>query len=241
MKENNKRVYKLSAILLVLCLITACVIGTTLAKYTTGGSGSDSAQVAKWGVTVEIQDSGSTLFSNEYENSADPAVKTVVSSDTSIDVVAPGTASKTALKFAISGTPEVSARITFNFTATKDVFLGVATHTDPSTHGTVEVATEYHPIVFTLKQTKDATGTIDTTIETGTLAEIATAINGLSKNCDPNANLQAEYELTWAWMFDDEDACDTLLGDYIAESVTVSENVSTALQYSLTITVEQID
>lgn len=240
MKENNKRVYKLSAILLVLCLITACVIGTTLAKYTTGNSGTDSAQVAKWGVKVEIQ-GDDTLFSNEYENSADPAVKTVISSDTSIDVVAPGTASENALTFAISGTPEVSARIDFVFAATKDVFLKEGSHTDPITGETVAVAADYHPIVFTLKQTKDATGAIDTTLATGTLAEIAVAINALSKDCTPNTNLQAEYELTWAWVFEGANANDTLLGNYISDTVADDENVSTALQYSLSITVTQVD
>lgn len=240
MKENNKRVYKLSAILLVLCLITACVIGTTLAKYITGNSGADSAQVAKWGVKVEIQ-GDDTLFSNEYENSADPAVKTVISSDTSIDVVAPGTASENALKFAISGTPEVSARIDFVFAATKDVYLKAATHTDPITGETVTVAADYHPIVFTLKQTKNAAGATDTTLATGTLAEIAVAINALSKDCTPNTNLQAEYELTWAWVFEGENANDTLLGNYISDTVADDENVSTALQYSLSITVTQVD
>lgn len=240
MKENNKRVYKLSAILLVLCLITACVIGTTLAKYTTGDNGTDSAQVAKWGVKVEIQ-GDDTLFSNEYENDADPAVKTVISSNTNIDVVAPGAASTSALKFAISGTPEVSARIEFNFTATKDVFLKAATHTDPIEGKTVTVAADYHPIVFTLKQTKNATGAIDNTLATGTLEDIKTAINALNTNCNPNTNLQAEYELTWAWAFDGNDSYDTLLGNFIADPAVDGDNVSTALEYSLSITVTQID
>ena len=57
MKKN--RFIKLASGLLVLCLMTTCVIGATLAKYTTAGSGADTARVAKWGVTVSA--SGSLL------------------------------------------------------------------------------------------------------------------------------------------------------------------------------------
>ena len=39
---------KLAAILLILCMVTTCGISGTLAKYTTGGTATDSARVAKW-------------------------------------------------------------------------------------------------------------------------------------------------------------------------------------------------
>ena len=50
MKKN--RFIKLASGLLVLCLMTTCVIGATLAKYTTATDTQDSARVAKWGVRI---------------------------------------------------------------------------------------------------------------------------------------------------------------------------------------------
>ena len=62
MKKN--RFIKLASGLLVLCLMTTCVIGATLAKYTTAGSGADTARVAKWGVTISAVTN--SAFATEY-------------------------------------------------------------------------------------------------------------------------------------------------------------------------------
>lgn len=53
MRKINKIMMMTVAILLSLVLITSSVVSGTLAKYTTSSSTSDSARVAKWGVTVE--------------------------------------------------------------------------------------------------------------------------------------------------------------------------------------------
>lgn len=133
MKKN--RFIKLASGLLVLCLLTTCVIGATLAKYTTSGSGTDTARVAKWGVTISA--SGS-LFGKQYANkdaSVGSANEIYVSASDSAsvsaaeNVVAPGTKNTTGLNFTVSGTPEVAYRLTIaeNTTAT-DIYLKAGTY-----------------------------------------------------------------------------------------------------------------
>lgn len=128
MKKN--RFIKLASGLLVLCLMTTCVIGATLAKYTTAGSGADTARVAKWGVTVSA--SGS-LFGKAYaSNSADTNANEIVASSTNVssdsNVVAPGTKNTTGLNFTVSGTPEVAYSLTFAANTAKDIYLKEGTY-----------------------------------------------------------------------------------------------------------------
>lgn len=132
MKKN--RFIKLASGLLVLCLLTTCVFGATLAKYTTAGSGADTARVAKWGVTVSA--SGS-LFGKQYANkdaSVGSANEIYVStSDTASvsaanNVVAPGTKNTKGLNFTVSGTPEVAYRLTIEKTTAKDIYLKAGTY-----------------------------------------------------------------------------------------------------------------
>ena len=129
MKKN--RFIKLASGLLVLCLMTTCVIGATLAKYTTAGSGADTARVAKWGVTVSA--SGS-LFGKAYaSNSAGANANEIVASSTNVssdsNVVAPGTKNTTGLNFTVSGTPEVAYSLTVaENTRAQDIYLKEGTY-----------------------------------------------------------------------------------------------------------------
>ena len=113
--KKNKALRAASA-LLVLTLLTTSIIGGTFAKYTTSGIGTDSARVAKWGVTVN---STSNAFATEY-NTDDTSVsgtiaKSVVTANgTGADgkkLVAPGT-SGNLLATSITGTPEVAVKVT---------------------------------------------------------------------------------------------------------------------------------
>ena len=52
MKKN--KFMRLASVMLMLCLITTCAISGTFAKYTTSGTATDTARVAKWGVGVEV-------------------------------------------------------------------------------------------------------------------------------------------------------------------------------------------
>ena len=119
MKKN--RTLKLASGLLILCLITTCAISTTLAKYTTGDTASDTARVAKWG--VEVSASG-TMFgkaygatgSGEFADKIMAEVSGSVNTSTGEKVVAPGTRNDTGIQIKLKGKPEVS----FEFAATAD-------------------------------------------------------------------------------------------------------------------------
>ena len=105
MKKN--RFLKVACAMVILCLITTCAVSTTFAKYTTGGSASDEARVAKWGVKLSMV--GDTIFANQYED-----VTNGITVEATTDVVAPGTSSSEAnaapAVFAITGTPVLDSR-----------------------------------------------------------------------------------------------------------------------------------
>lgn len=260
---KKSKTLKLATGLLILCLITTCVIGTTLAKYTTGGTTQDTARVAKWGVSVNME--ADSLFNNEYSktDTAYSGSLSVQSSSTGTNVVAPGTSSEQAngsAVFSISGTPEVAARIKIDMSNVQDVVLKAGTYKDPTAaSGTFTLANDYCPVVFTLKQTFPGTDRTAVTLVTGTLSTVKTYLDNYNKlgadglvdsNTDgreyePNTNLDATFELSWAWAFEGgNDKADTYLGNLMAgqnpESIpTTSYCLNVA--YTLTVTVTQID
>ena len=131
---------KLASALLVLCLASTCAIGTTFAKYTTADSASDTARVAKWGITVSTS---GTLFGKDYAahsagtdaDSITTAISQSVATATIADnrdknIVAPGTKNETGFQVKLSGTPEVAYDvIASNTTASlEDIWLGEGTY-----------------------------------------------------------------------------------------------------------------
>lgn len=237
MKKN--KFMKLASGLLVLCLMTTCVIGATLAKYTTANTTTDQARVARWGVKVsaDTPETFKTSYTKTESGAGIPEL-TVVSSPTE-KVVAPGT-SGTAAAFSITGTPEVAVRITFAMTVTSDVMLGQGDYTDINGNP-VHVDTNYYPVKFTLND-----GTSDV-VDGGTLTDVKAYLEGHPIIVEANVSLATvAYTLSWEWAFDEgaggNDVADTLLGDIEADKVSKGSNtVSTDINYSLTITVTQID
>ena len=249
MKKNV--MMRVASAMLVLTLLTTCIISGTFAKYTTKGEFQDSARVAKWGVTINID--GDSTFANTYAKD-DTTATTITNSVSSIQkVVAPGTANANGAAVTVSGTPEVAFRLSFALAATNDVFLkkGVAS-TDytalkkPTSDGstsygytdTFTLAEEYHPIVFTLKK---VVGTDETTVATGTLAQVATALETHTEDIAAGTATNVAYKLTWEWAFDGNDKADTLLGNLIASTATGVDaaNYSTDVVYTLTVTLNQ--
>ena len=145
---------KIACAVLTMCLITTCAIGTTLAKYTTGSSASDTARVAKWG--VEVSASG-TMFGKHYgANSAtdDDDKNTIAASvtgsvDTSVadqNIVAPGTKNDTGIQIKLAGTPEVAFKVAATGVAHSEIYLSAGKYgvmveaygINPATNFTVE-------------------------------------------------------------------------------------------------------
>ena len=229
MKIMKNKFFKIASLMIMLCLISTCAIGTTFAKYVTNDAAYDSARVAKWGVQLEMV--SDKLFNNEYQSHDANYAGLTVKSDNGNKLVAPGTSGKTA--FSISGTPEVATRITISMTNVSDVVLpaGSVAGQDAA----------YYPVVFTLKQTNGAT---DVVLVTGTLADIQAFLTAYSgAEYAPNTDLHAEFELSWEWAYsvnDFTDKMDTLLGDIMAGEADV-ENSSINVAYNLSVTVTQID
>ena len=248
MKKN--RFLKTAGALLILCLLTTCVIGTTFAKYTTGGSATDTARVAKWGVQLQMQ--SNTMFTNQYSSTG--SAITVKSVDDA-SIVAPGTSTdvtspNTVATFAIKGQPEVAVDINITLTG-NDIYLAAGTYdnetTATDTADEFTLADNYYPVKFTLWQTADWHGPITpVALEEGTLADIATFLSNYSTSTDsqynPNTILDSTYEITWEWVYEENDdfnAADTFLGNRAADGNTGTWNL--VVDYTITIEVVQID
>lgn len=246
MRKN--RFLTIAGCLMVLCLLTTCVIGTTFAKYVTGGDTNDQARVARWGVELELA-GNNELFDNEYTGT-DGKVTVRAASDR---LVAPGTQQNTAARFHIAGTPEVAVRITINLDVYHQVWLkgGVGVEYDDYTTAVAgdkfELTSDYYPVVFTLRQTTAAGAAIptdDQVLITGRLDEIEDFLDAFNADenrsyCPPNTNLEATFELTWAWAFNVNDQADTYLANQAAGSSGADYNTQVA--FGLTIRVEQVD
>lgn len=113
MRKANKIVMMTVAILLSAVLLTTSALSGTLAKYvTSGGSYSDSARVAKWGVTVRawvdaddiarLRAAGATVNTSE----TDKAMVTITGLK-----LKPGDDFSDVIKFEVLGSPEVKARV----------------------------------------------------------------------------------------------------------------------------------
>lgn len=199
MKKNA--MLKIAAVLLVAVLLTTCAISSTFAKYKSeGGSYTDSARVAKWGLTVTAIADGDA-FSTSYGTVK--SAKTVLSSDTT-KVVAPGTQGVINVSFSVSGTPEVSCQVRVCDNAGMN----------PSTDYISVSDNKLDSVIF--YDVTSSTGT-----ETGlTRTQVNAKIAAWNTTYDPtdsdkNAAIDAGDDLviTWKWSFEDTDDLDNALAD----------------------------
>ena len=211
---------KLASVLLILCMITTCGVSSTFAKYTTGGTATDSARVAKWGVNVTV--TGENAFQTTYG--------TTVKSSGTHKVVAPGTSGNLGT-VTITGTPEVAVNVTY------DVSLTLTGWTDG--------ANEYCPLVFTVGgETYGLTGIITSKGATPThtyttIAQLISAVEGAIESINnsyaagTNLSGKGNISASWEWAFSgNDDAKDTALG---------TATTPPTVEFSLTVSVTQID
>lgn len=212
---------RLASGLLVAVLLTTCAISGTFAKYVTDGSASDSARVAKFGVTVTAT---GDMFKETYakdDQSFTLAENTVVSTD---KVVAPGTSGKLG-GVTITGTPEVAVRV-----------ASTATKVDFGDKWLAKDGSYYCPIEITVNETTIKGldyGTIEA-FET----EVKTAIDAYTNDYAAGTDLATagELKVEWAWAFaTNDDVNDTYLGDQAAE------NNAATIELEIATTVTQID
>lgn len=221
MKKNNTM--RIAVGLAVAALLSTCLVSGTYAKYTTKSEGGDSAQVAKWGVTVA---GGNGAFSKTYDETGTVTVKSLTN-----EVVAPGTNGAITAN-TLTGKPEVKVAVTNNSKVTLDKW-------------TLDTGTFYCPIKVTIPQSTGADKVIEgiTYTDKGQLeSDIEAAIDAYTATYDANTDLSTATKvspaISWEWAFtsgDENDAKDTTLGDHAAQGNSPSISIV------VTTTVTQID
>lgn len=235
MSAKKNVTLRAAAVLFALALITSCFVGGTFAKYVTNGTGTDTARVAKFGVTVEAN---GTMFAEKYDT--DKEAKTVASSRVGVaegdkdNVVAPGT-SGNMVSMTLTGTPEVKVHV--NYAPTVKL----------SDNWTLEDGTFYCPL-----QIKIGTATIDGLHFASKNLFVNAIVSEIVSNTSNNKTYDAGTDLStvgndalaisWAWPFEStdkagksNDAKDTYLGDQAAL------NNAATIEISVVTTVTQVD
>lgn len=193
MKKNV--MMRVASALLVAVLMTTCAISGTFAKYTTSATGSDSARVAKWGVTITGLSATNAMFADAYENGES---EVVVKAETK--VVAPGTSGNFGT-ITITGDPEVA------FETVYDVTFDLGDNWKVN-------GVEYCPIVFTVNN-------VDFKLNVNGIATIEAlenavieAVENLSNKYDTEGSVNETITVEWEWAFTgNDDEKDTVLGN----------------------------
>ena len=238
MTSKKNWTLRAAVLMLALVLITSCFVGGTFAKYVTSGNGTDSARVAKFGVTVTAN---GDVFAKEYDTDDQTVVGTIAKSVISTDkVVAPGTESNGDFVAAtVAGTPEVAVRVSYKLdTAT----LQLENWKDGD-------GQFYCPLVFKVKTPDGNTVISGMEFQTAEAmkAALVNAVAAYTKDYAPGTDLSGKaadtLAISWEWPFEtgaDADkpannVKDTFLGDEAAagRAATVSLTLAT--------TVTQID
>lgn len=223
MKKNM--FLRVASVLLVLTLLSTCAISGTFAKYVTTGATSDTARVAKWGITLDV--TNETMFGKTYVAGAD-SVKATSETDITVkatekNVFAPGTKG-TFAGIKIAGTPEVSAAVTYAPTVTIKGFEIVPNVNKP------DEKEFYCPLVFTFGEDDDDTVSgLDYTSADDLKDAIEEKIAAANAEYAAGTSVSNTLNIEWAWAFEatgsQSDAKDTLLADAEAE-LTIAIDVA---------------
>ena len=234
--------------LLLALVVLLCFGGYTFSKYVTSGSGTGTAQVAKWGYTVDLDTSG--IFGEKYKKEAGDFSKITTTNDgltvkadtAGRKLVAPGTTGS--MTFQVGGKAEVKARLYMGITPNQDVVLKI------QKGGEAEIV--YNPVKWTLKKN----GVV--VAKNVTLIEIANKLNHEPVSVGGTYEAGTEvpettYELSWEWAFEGTEAftgitvneLDTILGQRADNATftyagwTINE-AGTNIEFVLDVKVEQV-
>ena len=202
-RKKNKKTAVIVALLLALIALL-CFGGYTFSKYVTSGSGTGTAQVAKWGYTIEVN--GNNLFGKNYKFDGAASKATAEGNNLTVkasgdyNVIAPGTTGS--MTFKVKGQAEVKALVSMFITEAvhnegiKDIVLKV------QKAGGDEIV--YNPVKWTLK--KGSTVVAQNT----TLTKVAETFHSDPVNGAKEAGtvLDETYELSWAWAFEGTETFD---------------------------------
>lgn len=248
-RKNNRKTAVIVALLLALVALL-CFGGYTFSKYVTHGNGTGTANVAKWGYTVNVDTSG--IFGEKYKKvagdfstiTAAPDGLTVKAESAGRKLVAPGTTGS--MTFSVGGKSEVRARLYMGITPNEDVVLKIKKGE--------EAEIVYNPVKWSL--TKN--GNPVDGAQNVTLIDIANKLNhepvSVGGTYEAGTELpETTYVLSWAWAFEGTETfagitvneLDTILGQRANNAAftyagwTINEAV-TSIEFVLDIKVEQL-
>ena len=256
--EKNKMM-RTAAGLLVVTVATSGVLFGTFAKYITTNSGSDSARVAKFGVTIQVNDDMG-LFKTSYDTgSDDTSANTVVSANTDRKI-APGT--KGSMSFSITGKPEVATKLEAVVSNEKAVKLEAKSGEQYKQYRldagkfaekecTVTMQKDYEPIKWYFGEQ----AITDNTQYNMTLDDLKTTLEKLTTvRNDPNVELNKTYHIGWKWDFESTSTGGTWSYDHASDApysgAAISDFLDTYLgdeetpkteSFDLKLTITQID
>ena len=245
MTKNNAM--RLGSVMLVLALLSTCALWGTFAKYVvTSNTTTDSAHVAKWGVSLEAPTDTTFLDSYSKDSTAsglDSIENTVITATTRDSVIAPGTTNKVAVAKA-KGTAEVATELSYTVdTCSLEGFLISYTDTSDTAHKD-EL---YFPVKFSIDDS-DVTVDLD---GVNTVADAATKVKEALQNAldakkvvsAANTELSnvSQPSISWRWTFGDTDAdkTDTNIKDTALGTASNAGTVKIELGISTKVT--QID
>ena len=116
MKKN--KMMRLASAMLVLTLLSTCAISGSFAKYTSTASGSATATVAKWDITVNETSIVTNSMSFDLFGTINDTGNTEDETNVSDNLIAPGTSGSFAIK--VKNTAEVTAKYNITLSETNN-------------------------------------------------------------------------------------------------------------------------
>ena len=122
-RKRSSMMVRLVAVLAVTMMFTMCFVGGTFAKYTSSGTGTDSAKVAKWdirvnGANITVSDTFTFDLFNTVNDTTDNNAETDMAPNGGT-IIAPGTTGKFTIK--LQNLSEVNAQYSTEYTVTSNV------------------------------------------------------------------------------------------------------------------------
>lgn len=204
--------------LVALTFVTVFTVSGTYAKYTTEGTSTDNARVAKFGVTITSKDATeNTMFTTgdgEYVSATQ-------------DVVAPGTKGSLA-GFTIAGSPEVAVKAEISAVLELE-------------NWTLANGSEYMPLIFTVGTDdyyigKDGITTVDELI---VAVQGAIAVSGEYKVGE--AISAAMPTVSYRWDFEKDTALNGNTQNDVNDTVLGNNATAPTVNLTVTATVTQIE
>lgn len=227
MKKKGNKFLKASVPLLMLTLVTSCFVGGTFAKYVTTADATETARVAKWGITAEVK---GNLFKLRYNSDTDGySGDTVETSDSSM-VVAPGTDGEFG-GITLSGTPEVAVKI------------NTESHFGLGGDWVDKDGNDYCPIDITINGVTKNYTDFNYNVEAFEQWVNENIQKVFSCEADPGDDLSVIFgtkKVSWKWSYEgNDDEKDTYLGDIAAGKIDGKS--APTITFGINTTVTQID